>query len=246
MIRTIFVLMWWAFWTLINAPWGIPYMFITGRIDALYFTAVWGALLGAKMGGAKIKIVGLENIQKGQHYIFMSNHVSNLDPPVVIPLIPGRTSVLVKKELFRIPLLGTAMKLANLVPVDRSNRDAAIASMREASTVLSSGLHMTVFPEGTRSPDGRMRAMKKGPFYLAEESGVPVIPVTVRGTYEMWPKHRFAMKPGPVTLTFHPPITFAQAGSREALMSAVKTAIESALPEEQRSTAPAVADDEDA
>ncbi len=237
MIRTIFVLAFWAFWTVVNAPWGIPYMLIERRAGLLYKVAVWGGLQGAKMGGARIEIRGRENIRPGQNYIFMSNHVSNLDPPIVIPLIPGQSSVLVKKELFKIPLLGPAMKLASLVPVDRSNREAAIASIREATEVLKLGLHMTVFPEGTRSPDGRMRPMKKGPFYLAEESGVPVIPVTIRGTYEMWPKWRFAMKPGPVVLTYHPPITFAEAGSREALMDAVKTAIESALPEEQRSTA---------
>jgi 1-acyl-sn-glycerol-3-phosphate acyltransferase len=236
MIRTVLVLAWWAFWTVLNAIWGLPYMFLTGRADALYKVAVWGALVGAKIGGAKVEIRGRENVQSGQNYIFMSNHVSNLDPPIVIPLIPGRTSVLVKKELFRIPLLGPAMKLARLVPVDRSNREAAIASIREATDVLKSGLHMSVFPEGTRSSDGRMKAMKKGPFYLAEESGLPVIPVTIAGTYEMWPKHRFAMKPGPVTLTFHPPITYAQAGNRAALMNAVRAAIDSGLPEEQRSS----------
>ena len=235
MIRTCLVLAWWTFWTLLNAIWGIPHMLITGRADALYRVALWGALVGAKFAGAKIEIRGRENICAGQNYIFMSNHVSNLDPPILIPLIPGRTSVLVKKELFRIPLLGTAMRLASLVPVDRSNREAAIASIRDATAVLRKGLHMTVFPEGTRSSDGRLHGLKKGPFYLAEESGVPVIPVTIRGTYEMWPKHRFAMKPGPVVLTYHPPVTFAEAGSREALMSAVRTAIESALPEDQRS-----------
>jgi 1-acyl-sn-glycerol-3-phosphate acyltransferase len=236
MIRTILVLCWWAFWTVLNSIWGIPWMLLTGRADGVYKSAVWGALQGAKMAGAKIEIRGRENIKAGQNYIFMSNHVSNMDPPIVIPLIPGRSSVLVKKELFRIPLLGTAMKLARLVPVDRINRESAIASIREASSVMHSGLHMTVFPEGTRSSDGRMHAMKKGPFYLAEESGMPVVPVTVAGTYEMWPKHRFQMSPGPVTLTFHPPITFAEAGNREALMSAVKTAIESGLPEDQRSS----------
>jgi 1-acyl-sn-glycerol-3-phosphate acyltransferase len=243
MIRTLLVLTWWTFWTLLNAVWGIPWTLISGKADALYRVAVWGALVGAKMGGARIEIRGRENMQPGQNYIFMSNHVSNIDPPIVIPLIPGRTSVLVKRELFRIPLLGTAMKLANLVPVDRTNREAAIASIREATAVLKAGLHMAVFPEGTRSSDGRMRAMKKGPFYLAEESGVPVIPVTIRGSFEVWPKHRFTMKPGPVVLTFHPPISYAQAGNREALMSAVKTAIESGLPEEQRSGAVVVEED---
>ena len=229
------MLAWWALWTLLNGIWGIPWMFVTGRIDGLYRSALWGALAGVKMAGAKIELRGRDNVQPGQNYIFMSNHVSNMDPPVLIPLIPGRTSVLVKKELFRIPLLGTAMRLARLVPVDRSNRDAAIASIREATEVLNSGLHMTVFPEGTRSSDGHMHAMKKGPFYLAEDSSVPVIPVTIAGTFGMWPKHRFVMQPGRVTLTFHPPVTFAGAGSREALMTAVRNAIESALPDEQRS-----------
>jgi len=247
MIRTVLLLIWYAFWTVLNGIWGIPYMLITKHVEPLYRTAVWGALLGAKMAGAKITIVGRENVKPGQHYIFMSNHVSNMDPPIVIPLIPGRTSVLVKKELFRIPLLGTAMKLAQMVPVDRSNREAAIASIRAASEVMNRGLHMTVFPEGTRSSDGRLRALKKGPFYLAEESGVPVIPVTIAGSYEMWPKHRFKIKPGPVTLTFHPPLTIAEAGSREALMERVRAAIASALPEDQRgaSVEPAETGEED-
>ncbi len=244
MIRTVLVLIWWGLWTLINGIWGIPYMFITKHVEPLYRAAVWGALVGAKMAGAKITVVGRENVQPGQHYIFMSNHVSNLDPPIVIPLIPGRTSVLVKKELFRLPLLGTAMKLAELVPVDRSNREAAIASIRAASEVMDRGLHMTVFPEGTRSSDGKMRKMKKGPFYLAEESGVPVIPVTIAGSYEMWPKHRFKVTPGPVTLTFHPPITVAQAGGREALMQAVGAAIASALPEDQRGVSAEAAEED--
>jgi 1-acyl-sn-glycerol-3-phosphate acyltransferase len=237
MIRTLLVLSWWAFWTVLNAAWGIPWMLLTRRADGVFKTAVWGALQGAKLAGSKIEIRGLENIKAGQNYIFMSNHVSNMDAPIVIPLIPGRTSVLVKRELFRVPLLGTAMRLARLVPVERTNRESAIASIREASAVMHSGLHMTVFPEGTRSSDGRMKAMKKGPFYLAEEAGVPVVPVTIAGTYEMWPKHRFKITPGPVTLTFHPPIAFAEAGSREALMSAVRSAIESGLPEQQRSSA---------
>ena len=243
MIRTVLVLLWWAFWTLLNGLWGIPWMLITGRSDGVYHAALWGAFLGAKMAGAKITVVGRENVKPGRRYIFMSNHVSNLDPPIVIPLTPGRTSVLVKKELFRVPVLGTAMKLAHLVPVDRSNREAAIASIQKAIDVLNSGLHMTVFPEGTRSADGHLRKLKKGPFYLAEDSGVPVIPVTIRGTYEMWPKHRFVIQPGPVTLTFHPPITAAEAGGREALMQAVTAAIESALPEHQRGTA--IESDED-
>jgi 1-acyl-sn-glycerol-3-phosphate acyltransferase len=160
----------------------------------------------------------------------MSNHVSNLDPPVLIPLLPGRTSVLVKKELFRVPLLGQAMRMAQLVAVDRSNREAAIRSVREAAEVLKSGLHMTVFPEGTRSRDGRLLPFKKGPFYMAADSGVPIVPVTIMGTYAMWPKGRFAIRPGQATVVFHRPIDPRAFAEKEPLIAVVRERIESALP----------------
>ncbi len=164
----------------------------------------------------------------------MSNHVSNLDPPVLIPAIPGRCSVLVKKELFRIPILGTGMKVADLVPVDRSDREAAIESVNAAVGVLRQGLHMVVFPEGTRSDDGRLLPFKKGPFHLAMESGVPVIPVTLLGTFESWPKTRFALRPGTATVVFHPPIDPHSYADRDSLMKAVSDTIASALPPERR------------
>ena len=167
----------------------------------------------------------------------MSNHVSNLDPPVLIPVIPGRCSVLVKKELFRIPILGTGMKVADLVPVDRSNREAAIESVNAAVQVLQQGLHMVIFPEGTRSEDGRLLPFKKGPFHLAMESGVPVIPVTLLGTFESWPKTRFALRPGTATVVFHPPLDPHTYPDRDSLMQAVSETIESALPAERRGPA---------
>ena len=84
---------------------------------------------GVRLAGVKIEIRGLENLQPSRNYIFMSNHVSNLDPPVFIPSIPGRCSVLIKKEVFRLPIFGKALRMAEMVPVDRSNREAAIESM---------------------------------------------------------------------------------------------------------------------
>ncbi len=164
----------------------------------------------------------------------MSNHVSNLDPPIEIPRIHERCSVLVKKELFRVPILGTGMRLAKLVPVDRSNREAAIESVREGVAVLRTGLHMLIYPEGTRSPDGKLLPFKKGPFHLAIESGVPVLPMTILGTYEAWPKHRFALRPGTVTVVYHPAIDPRNYADRDALMEAVRESIASALPEDRR------------
>ncbi len=104
--------------------------------------------------------------------------------------------MLVKKELFRIPVLGTGMKMASLVPVDRSDREAAIESVNAATAVLRQGLHMLIFPEGTRSRDGRLLPFKKGPFHLAIDAGVFVAPVTLLGTYELWPKSQLCLAAG--------------------------------------------------
>src|SRR5260370_41769163 len=103
----------------------------------------------------------------------MANHSYNLDPPNTLPLIPRRTSVMVKKELFRVPILGKIMLIGSLVPVDRGNRDSGIAAVRDAVKALEQGLNMTIYIEGKRSFDGKLLPFKKGPFYLAQEGNVP-------------------------------------------------------------------------
>ena len=235
MIRTVALLAFWGISILIVGPPLVIYAAMTGNIGPLYHISTrlgrWGVLLI----GVKIEVRGREHLQAGRNYIFMANHASNLDPPVLIPSIPGRCSVLVKKELFRTPILGAGMKLAQLVPVDRADREAAIESVRAAIDVLRQGLHLVVFPEGTRSGDGRLLPFKKGPFHLAMESGVPVLPVTLLGTYECWPKTRFALRPGTATVVFHAPLNPGDYADREALTKAVREAIESALPLERKS-----------
>lgn len=213
---------------------GIPWTLITGKVDWMYNAAMWAAYTGARIAGAKVDVHGLENFDNHGTYIYMCNHVSNLDPPLVVPKIPKRTAVLVKKELFRIPLLGNAMRLASFVPVDRSNREAAIASIQRATEVMLSGVNITVFPEGTRSPDGKLLPFKKGPFHLAMESGVQVIPMTIYGTEIMMPKKTWKITKGTATLVFHPPMSPANFVDREALMAAVRDQIASALPPEMK------------
>jgi 1-acyl-sn-glycerol-3-phosphate acyltransferase len=116
---------------------GIPYTLLLGDISLLYRVAMWITNAGVRAAGIKIEISGLENIPSGRSCIFMSNHVSNLDPPVVLPLLPGRSSVLLKKELMNIPILGRAMRLAKFVPVTRGHsRDAAQASVEAAADAL--------------------------------------------------------------------------------------------------------------
>ena len=235
MIRTVFMLTFWGISTLIIGPLGLLYALLTGNVMPLYRAATRLAILGVRLAGVRIEIHGREHLQAGRNYIFMANHSSNLDPPILIPVVHGRCSVLVKKELFRIPILGTGMRAAALVPVDRRNREAAIESVNAAVRVFQQGLHMIIFPEGTRSIDGQMLPFKKGPFHLAMESAVSVVPVTLLGTFECWPKTRFALWPGTATVVFHPPVDPQVFTDRDALMNAVSDAIASALPVERRS-----------
>jgi len=159
----------------------------------------------------------------------MCNHVSNIDPPIVIPAIPKRTSVLVKKEVFGIPVLATAMRMGQLVPVDRTDRDAAINSLKKAQEVLASGVNMTVFPEGTRSRTGELLPFKKGPFYMALDTGMQIVPMTILGTKAIWPKGSMAIKPGTATVVFHSPIDPKNFPDREALIEAVRASIGSVM-----------------
>ena len=126
------------------------------------------------------------------------------------------------------------MRMGSLVPVDRGNRDAGIEAVRAAKLVIEQGLNMTIYVEGKRSFDGKLLPFKKGPFYLAVECGVPVIPVTIVGTHYTMPKARFAIKPGLVKVIFHPPDRAERFRQPRCLMEKVRAAIESGLPEECR------------
>ncbi len=124
------------------------------------------------------------------------------------------------------------MLIGSLVPVDRGNREAGIAAVRDALRAIEQGLNMTIYVEGRRSFDGKLLPFKKGPFYLAKECNVPVVPITISGTEEVMPKARFAIRPGTVTVEFHDPIEPADFGERVCLMAKVRAAINSGLPAE--------------
>ena len=236
MIRTIAMLTFWGLAAPVAALIGFPWTFISGDISLLYSMFMWGAWNGVRLTGVGVETVGLDQLDAAGTYIFMSNHVSNLDPPILIPLIPRRTSVMVKKELFSYPILGRAMRMGSLVPVDRGNRDAGIEAVKAAKEVIGQGLNMTIYVEGKRSFDGKLLPFKKGPFYLAMECGVPVVPVTIAGTHYAMPKKRFAIRSGTVKVIFHEPIAPKDFGSRECLMEKVRAAIDGGLPEEYQAT----------
>jgi len=211
---------------------GIPWTLITGDISMLYRWAMWIANTGLRAGGIRIDVIREEPLDPAKRYIFLSNHVSNLDPPVLLPLIPGRASVFLKRSLMKLPVIGYAMKLGDFIPVDRDGRvESAKESVANAVRVLRSGLHIMSFVEGTRSRDGRLQPFKKGPFYLATETGAPVIPVSIWGTESMMKKGSLKIYPSTAHVTFHEPLDPKEFATREDLMGAVRRAIESGLPE---------------
>jgi len=235
-IRTSLMLAFWAVALPIAALLCFPWTFLTGDIRLLYRVAMWSAWTGVRIAGIRVRTVGLERLDPQRNYVFMSNHVSNIDPPIMVPLIPRRTSVMVKKELFNYPLLGKTMRLGSLVPVDRGNREAGIAAVRAASAVLRQGINMIIYVEGHRSFDGKLMPFKKGPFFLAIACGVAIVPVTIAGSHYVMPKGRFAIKPATVTVMFHAPIEPKDFASRQCLMEKVRRAIDSGLPKEFQET----------
>ena len=213
----------------------IPWALVTGDVNPLYNAALWIVRTAFRLAGIRVETAGAELVPHGRSCIFMSNHVSNLDPPALLPRIPGRTSAFLKRSLMKIPVLGYGLKLGEFVPVDRDGRaESAIESVRSARAVLEKGYHITTFVEGTRSRDGRMLAFKKGPFYLAKEAGVPVIPISIHGSEGLMAKGSLRVKRGTVHITFHAPIDPSSFASREDLMSAVRQSIASGLPEWMR------------
>jgi 1-acyl-sn-glycerol-3-phosphate acyltransferase len=213
----------------------IPLAMITGNIMPLYRVSNFIARSALRMAGIRLEVAGRERVPPGTACIFMANHLSNLDPPALLPLIPGRTSAFLKRSLMRIPGLGYAMKLAEFVPVERvGNANSARKSVRTAQTVLEKGIHITTFVEGQRSSDGRLLPFKKGPFYLAMQTGAPCIPVSVYGTESMMAKGSLRIRPGTAHIVFHAPVYPGDYATREELSDAVRAAIASGLPEWMR------------
>ena len=214
----------------------LPWAVITGNAIPLYQVATFIIRAGYYLARIDVRVEGRELVPAKTSCIFMANHVSNLDPPALLPNIPGRTSAFIKDSLMRIPIFGLGLRLAEFIPVDRSgDRESAQESIAAARRILAKGMHITTFVEGTRSPDGRMLPFKKGPFYLAKETGAPCIPVSIWGTETMMAKGSLRIHPGTAHVIFHRPLNPADYETREDLMAAVRAAIACGLPEWMRS-----------
>jgi 1-acyl-sn-glycerol-3-phosphate acyltransferase len=219
-------------WTVLALPAALvvfPWTLITRKTEVLLRVGFWITRAGLPFGGVRVVVHGLDRVPRGAS-IVMANHSSNLDPPVLIPLLPGRVVMYLKESLMRIPVLGYALRLAGDIPVRRDGTvESAMATSAAARRALEQGSCLVIFPEGTRSRDGSLLPFKKGPFFVAMESGAPVVPVSIVGATRMLPKGSLNLKSGTVSVTFHPPLDPADYSSKEDLMAAVRDAIESGL-----------------
>jgi 1-acyl-sn-glycerol-3-phosphate acyltransferase len=154
----------------------------------------------------KVTIKGLENIDPDRPYIFMPNHSSNFDIPVLLSHLPVQFRWLAKAELFKFPLFGYAMKRAGYISIDRTNRRSAFESLDQAASAIRNGKSVMIFPEGTRSRDNQIHEFKKGGFVLAIKAGVSIVPIIIHGTWQIMAKTGITIRPGNVLLEILPPI----------------------------------------
>ncbi len=212
------------------------YALLVKRIDLLYRIGWWGAWLALRLAGVRLHVEGVENLPRAGTCVYVANHQSNIDPAALFVVLPPRIALLGKKEVFSLPILGRGLRLANFVPVDRANPDAAKESVERALAYVRNGTTFLVFPEGTRSPDGRLQRFKHGVFVLAIRAGVPIIPITVDGGDSLMPKRKWELRPGTFRITIHPPVSTAglTLEDRALLARRVRAVVASALPPAKR------------
>jgi len=178
--------------------------------------------------GLKLTMRGLEHLERGRSYIYVSNHASLLDIPVVTVGVPHQIRIVYKKELEKIPLLGWGLKWGSYIGIDRGSSADARRSLEEAIEKIRKGASVFLYAEGTRTLDGKLQPFKRGAFNLAVTAGVPVVPLTINGTYRVLPKSTLTIHPGPVELVFERPIEVGSEQGKEAelrLMEKVHAAI---------------------
>jgi len=203
-----------------------------GLRDPLLGVAKWAMSLAPPILGIKVEVSGREEVDKGTPYIFMANHLSFLDGPLLFLLIPRPIRVILKKEIFRIPVIGQGMRFVGFVPVDRKGVRGGKKSINLASRLMrEKNYSYLIFPEGTRSRDGRIQAFKRGGFFLALESGAPIVPITIGGTYGLMPRGTIFPQRGRVKVRFYPPVPIQgyDQSTLGGLAGKVKAVIESGL-----------------
>lgn len=158
------------------------------------------------LAGVRIQIKGSENLPRNGSAVYIVNHQSNFDIPSLYAGLPLQFRWMAKKELFAIPLFGLALKGCGYIPIDRSDRRKAMHSMNAAAQRIKAGSSVVIFPEGTRSMDGRLQEFKKGGFLIALKAQVPVVPVAITGSFQVLSRDNWRINPGPIDIEIFAPL----------------------------------------
>jgi 1-acyl-sn-glycerol-3-phosphate acyltransferase len=245
MLRTLFIGVFLSLYILIAGPPLILYTLITRDPDPIYWAGVKGVMFFVRAVGVRVRVRGLERIPQGA-CLFVANHTSSADAPAVVGAIPRRIAVILKESLFKWPIVGQAFSAAHFIPVNRGNRESAIASVEKASEALRAGQSFLIYPEGTRSPDGRLQRFKKGAAVMAIHAGVPVVPTVCSGAHRVMEKRSMVIRPGEIVVEFLEPIDSSKYSleQRDSLNERIRDAMAAALPPEQRPVEVPMASDE--
>lgn len=235
MLRAVFICVFLSLYILILGPPLLLYTVLSKNVDALYWAGVNGVMFFVRCVGVRVHVKGLERIPKGT-CIFAANHTSSADAPAVVWAIPRRIAILLKRSLFDWPIVGQAFQLAHFIPVDRFNRDSAIESVEKATESLRNGQSFLIYPEGTRSPDGRLQDFKKGAAVMAIKSGVPIVPIACSGAHRVMEKRKLKITPGEILVEFLEPIDPSKYSfeERELLIQELHDRLAAGLPPGQR------------
>ena len=175
-----------------------------------------------------VRVRGAEHLRAGESYVFLSTHQSWMDIPVMLGYLPAQLRIAAKREVFLIPFLGWHLQRAGHISINRGSTAESIASLQRAARLLGDGVSAFLFPEGTRTRDGSLQPLKKGGFRLALESGLPLVPVTIKGTRSAMPRGSMVLRAGPVEMYIDPPLPTAGLTDADlpALMQQVRDAME--------------------
>ena len=234
-LRGLFLVGFWFMLIAVVAPFMIALTLITGNENMIYKPVRVLVRLGLWLIGVRVEVKGLELIDADQTYIFTPNHQSFIEVPLLVTFLKRNLAYLAKKELFKYPIWSQGIRLMGVVPVDRSNTKAAVESARLATTNLRRGKSYAIYPEGTRSRDGRLLPFKKGAFMMAIDAGVPIVPVSISGSTKIMPKGEIKIFPSTIYITVHEPIS-TKAYSKEniaVLINETRAKVISALSEEE-------------
>lgn len=228
MVKTIFQLALVALYTVVIGPPIIVASFFDGGRTMMRLGRVWLRWILFTFG-VQIDAAGLENVPTHAPVILMSNHQSLVDIAAIVLTLPRTVQwrFVAKKELTRVPIFGQALVASRHIIIDRGNREKAVASLRHAAERIRAGITVIVFPEGTRSSDGHLRHFKSGPFHLAVEAQVPIVPITVSGSQRITPKGELRVDSGRVKIVYGKPIATRGVGleGRKGLARRVREAI---------------------